>query len=66
MRFNIKSKPKSGDTKVEIRFAFLPKRINDTTIVWLESYIASLEYKPFIHKGWKFGCRWQVIHLGFH
>ncbi len=42
-----KSKPKIGDVKEKIKFAFLPIKVNDN-IVWLEKYIQGYEYKEII------------------
>lgn len=36
--------PNEGDSKSEIFFAWFPKRMDDQTIIWLESYIVNYEY----------------------
>ena len=40
MIFKIKEKikPKIGDMKIVTKFAWLPVRVNATTIIWLEKY----------------------------
>ena len=48
MKFNItkftEPSPKIGDIKKEIKFAFLPTRIDSKTIIWLERYVEVYEY----------------------
>jgi hypothetical protein len=48
MKFNITKStepiPKIGDIKKEIKFAFLPTRIDSKTIIWLERYVEVYEY----------------------
>lgn len=48
MKFNItkttEPTPEIGDIKKEIKFAFLPIRTDDKTIIWLERYVEVYEY----------------------
>lgn len=44
MRYYPKPKPKIGDRYARLRFAFLPKKIDDVWI-WLETYREFREYK---------------------
>jgi hypothetical protein len=37
MKFKIRE-PQIGDIKIKRKFAILPIRINDTTVIWLEKY----------------------------
>ena len=62
MRFNIKKRkkksktltgiksPNVGDKKHLTRFAYLPVRINDNVVVWLEKYIIVYKYEEFLKK----------------
>lgn len=44
--------PIIGDTKEEIKFAFLPVRLNDEDVVWLEKYVKIMEYGPVLCKNY--------------
>ena len=43
MKFKVKPKPQLWDKKTVFRFAWFPKRVQDT-IVWLEEYLVVYRY----------------------
>ena len=43
MKFKVKAKPTFGDRKTVVKFAWFPKRVEDT-IVWLEEYLVVYRY----------------------
>lgn len=45
----VKLEPKDRDTRIRIKFAWLPKRVNNTIVIWLEFY--KLEQR-FYSAGW--------------
>jgi hypothetical protein len=47
MRFikNKEPKPNLGDERRQTSFALFPRRIDDTTTVWLERYVIVFKYK---------------------
>ena len=47
-----KKGPECGDIKENIKFAFLPKRINKKYVVWLEKYIEVYEYRKTFYKSY--------------
>ena len=57
-----KPEPEIGDKKSEIKFAFIPKRIQDH-IVWLEKYECVYIYNPSytsLKSYSKSSCYWEV------
>jgi hypothetical protein len=66
MIFKIKKKrePREGDTKVVKKFAFLPIKINDTTIVWLHKYSVKYRYKSvLVMTEWDRGYEFEWIEV---
>ena len=51
MKIKVKQKvePQIGDTKEKVRFAFFPRKIEDTW-VWLEKYIATYKYMEYYYE----------------
>lgn len=45
--------PKLGETKIKIRFAWFPTKIDNSNGVWLERYIEHYEYKEIKNWYWK-------------
>ena len=43
MRLKVKAKPQLWDKKIVVKFAWFPKRVQDT-IVWLEKYECTYRY----------------------
>lgn len=39
MKFKVKPYPMEGDKRIVRRFAFFPIRLDNDTVVWLETYI---------------------------
>lgn len=65
MRFN-KVQYKEGDERFIRKFAFLPIRVNKTTVVWLESYYVKQVLKSnSIHDsvGTEFYFEWENLEL---
>lgn len=44
MKFRKKIKPKTGDKKVKVKFAWFPTKIDKTITIWLEFYAQKYEY----------------------
>lgn len=46
--------PKAGDVRVTEKFAFLPTRLDNGSIAWMESYFVKEEYEilPMDLSGW--------------
>ena len=42
-------KPKIGDQRYKVKFAFFPKRVGKGTIIWLERYISIQTFQPVTH-----------------
>lgn len=45
MKWKTPTTPKVGETKYDIRFAFLPTRTEDGYTVWLETYRVLMRYE---------------------
>jgi hypothetical protein len=43
-----KPKPKRGDRREHIRFAWLPRRLDDGYTVWMETYSVTQVYVPAV------------------
>jgi hypothetical protein len=41
----ISNQPKIGEKRQVSKFAFLPKRLDDKTVIWFENYISVQKYK---------------------
>jgi len=79
MRFNInkvkkkpnpligKKGPNVGDEKTIIKFAWFPKRIEKTKIVWLEKYVEVMVYKKTfkIENNWDYNSN-ERMERGKH
>ena len=57
MKFNIR-KYRDGDERTIKRFAFLPTRIDDNTIIWLEWYWIKERY--YIGRN---GVEWEELQI---
>ena len=52
---------KSGDKRTVTRFAFLPERIDDNTVVWLERIRITEEYVDSVMRsGWR-PIKWERV-----
>jgi hypothetical protein len=68
MRFikNKEPKPNLGDERRQTSFALLPRRIDDTTTVWLERYVIVFKYKERFSRFHEYRVRgeaWAFDHL---
>ena len=57
MKFKVKPKPCFYDKKIVVKFAWFPKRIEDT-IVWLEEYLVVYRYE----KDWFWGYYYWGVY----
>ena len=64
MRFN-KKQYKVGDERWVRRFAFIPTRINDSVIIWLETFYArqTLSFSHYDSTVYSYGFRWDDSEL---
>lgn len=63
MKHTLAQKPRLGNTKREIGFAWLPKLIecgDDRTWIWFESYEIIWEYNPACYKSWEV-VEWRTL-----
>lgn len=44
MRFTKPKRAKIGETRLKLRFAWLPKKTRNGTIIWLERYVSREHY----------------------
>lgn len=56
--------PKIGDTRNRVRFAWLPTRINESTIVWLERFIETQILGPAYIGEECVGVMWSSVWRG--
>lgn len=53
MKFNSR-KYRNGEERTVKRFAFIPTRIDDNTVIWLEWYWSKERYvKRWTYEGWE-------------
>jgi len=46
MKWKTETEPQPGDLRTRVKFAWWPTQIDDTTVVWLESYTIQEEWYP--------------------
>jgi len=49
MKIKIAADPESGSLRVVSRFAWLPVKIDNTTMIWLEKYYQVQRYRAYEH-----------------
>lgn len=63
MKFSVKPRPVEGDVRLVKRFAWLPFRIEETVIIWLEPYWTVETYECVDYSNYDawYYERWQPL-----